>query len=218
MFDHHAIWNAIDSLAKSKGYSASGLAKKAGLDSTTFNKSKRSAANGKQRWPSTESISKILAVTDTKVHEFLTFLDPEDPANKNTKQAQNSIPLLGFLQAREPSHFDKKGYPLTDVWDYFEMPMSTEHSEDGVFALQIAGNDFEPIYKQSDIVIVCPSSPIRPGDRVVIKTIAGELTIKEIGSLTPERVCLKPLNEDQEEYDIPTDSVVWASRVIWASQ
>jgi phage repressor protein C with HTH and peptisase S24 domain len=38
---HPQVWNAIDRLAARYGYSASGLAKKAGLDPTSFNKSKR---------------------------------------------------------------------------------------------------------------------------------------------------------------------------------
>lgn len=71
MFTHAQIWQAIDDLAQRHGYSPSGLAKKAGLDPTTFNKSKRVSADGKPRWPSTESISKILAVTDSNMAEFL---------------------------------------------------------------------------------------------------------------------------------------------------
>ena len=71
MFTHKEIWQAIDDLAQRHGYSASGLAKAAGLDPTTFNKSKRISADGKPRWPSTESISKILAVTGENMAEFL---------------------------------------------------------------------------------------------------------------------------------------------------
>ena len=71
MFTHEEIWQAIDHLAQRHGYSPSGLAKKAGLDPTTFNKSKRISADGKPRWPSTESISKILAVTGENIVQFL---------------------------------------------------------------------------------------------------------------------------------------------------
>ena len=71
MFTHSEIWNAVDRLAQDNGYSPSGLAKKAGLDPTTFNKSKRVSPDGKPRWPSTESISKILTVTNTKLSDFL---------------------------------------------------------------------------------------------------------------------------------------------------
>jgi phage repressor protein C with HTH and peptisase S24 domain len=41
MFTHKQVWNAIDVVAERYGFSASGLAKKAGLDPTSFNPSKR---------------------------------------------------------------------------------------------------------------------------------------------------------------------------------
>ena len=60
MLSHDRIWQAIDRLAEEHDLTASGLARKAGLDPTTFNRSKRVAADGRPRWPSTESIAKIL--------------------------------------------------------------------------------------------------------------------------------------------------------------
>ena len=65
MLTHAQIWYAIDQLAARKGFSTSGLARRAGLDPTTFNKSKRFSGEGKERWPSTESVAKVLAVTQT---------------------------------------------------------------------------------------------------------------------------------------------------------
>lgn len=71
MFTHDDIWNGLDALAKTHGYSPSGLAKQAGLDPTSFNKSKRFAKQGKrERWPSTESLSKVLNVTGTSLSDF----------------------------------------------------------------------------------------------------------------------------------------------------
>ena len=63
MLTHKQIWAAIDALAARYGMSPSGLARKSGLDATTFNPSKRTAEDGKKRWPSTESVSKVLAAT-----------------------------------------------------------------------------------------------------------------------------------------------------------
>ena len=59
---YEQIWDAIDKLAKQNGLSLSGLAKKSGLDPTIFNKSKRLRHDGKKRWPSLESLNKILTV------------------------------------------------------------------------------------------------------------------------------------------------------------
>lgn len=75
MFTHEDIWEAIDRLAATKGHSTSGLAKLAGLDPTSFNKSKRQSAEGKPRWPSTESLAKILTVTNLQITEFITYIE-----------------------------------------------------------------------------------------------------------------------------------------------
>jgi len=63
VLSHDKVWAAIDALASQNGLSPSGLARLAGLDPTTFNPSKRVAGDGRPRWPSTESLAKILAVT-----------------------------------------------------------------------------------------------------------------------------------------------------------
>jgi len=78
MLTHKKIWLAIDRLANAFGYSPSGLAKQAGLDPTSFNKSKRHSPDEKPRWPSTESISKILSVTGATMSEFIALIDDDD--------------------------------------------------------------------------------------------------------------------------------------------
>ncbi|MCL2629681.1 MAG: hypothetical protein FWD33_03275 [Alphaproteobacteria bacterium] len=62
---HSDIWGAIDAFAKSKGKTVSGLARFSGLDATTFNPSKRFTKVGQERWPSTNSISKVLIATNS---------------------------------------------------------------------------------------------------------------------------------------------------------
>ena len=71
MLTHPQIWTAIDRLAARAGLSASGLAKKAGLDATTFNKSKRITSDGRERWPSTESVAKALAAVNLSIDSFV---------------------------------------------------------------------------------------------------------------------------------------------------
>ena len=74
MLTHAQIWNALDRLAARAGLSASGLAKKAGLDPTTFNKSKRITPDGHARWPWTESVAKSLAATGTPIDVFVQLI------------------------------------------------------------------------------------------------------------------------------------------------
>ncbi|HKJ74523.1 MAG TPA: helix-turn-helix transcriptional regulator, partial [Alphaproteobacteria bacterium] len=70
MLTHKAIWKAIDELAASHGLSTSGLARRGGLDPTAFNVSKRHSRDGKPRWPSSESIAKILDATGASIDDF----------------------------------------------------------------------------------------------------------------------------------------------------
>ncbi|MFA7277262.1 MAG: hypothetical protein WC043_10735 [Pseudobdellovibrionaceae bacterium] len=77
MFTHETIWLAIDRLAVRAGYSTSGLARRAGLDPTTFNRSKRIAVDGKPRWPSTESIARVLDAAQITMPDFLELMAPD---------------------------------------------------------------------------------------------------------------------------------------------
>ena len=72
--NHYQIWHAIDLFAHDHGMSCSGLAKRSGLDPTTFNKSKRASVFGQPRWPSTETISKILDATHATPQEFFKYI------------------------------------------------------------------------------------------------------------------------------------------------
>ena len=75
---HYQIWHAIDLFAADHGLSCSGLAKSSGLDATTFNKSKRWTPAGQPRWPSTSSISKILAATGARAKDFFKYIDDQN--------------------------------------------------------------------------------------------------------------------------------------------
>jgi phage repressor protein C with HTH and peptisase S24 domain len=74
-FTHAKVWRAIDRTAEAHGLSASGLAKAAALDPTSFNKSKRLSPNKKPRWPSVETIAKMLSSVGDTVEDFVGRLD-----------------------------------------------------------------------------------------------------------------------------------------------
>ena len=71
---HESIWNAIEKFAELNGFTCSGLACHGGLDATTFNKSKRFDKYGKPRWPSTNSLAKIINATGKSPEEFIRLL------------------------------------------------------------------------------------------------------------------------------------------------
>jgi phage repressor protein C with HTH and peptisase S24 domain len=210
MLTHGQVWSAIDRLAARAGLSASGLAKRAGLDPTTFNKSKRITPQGRARWPSTESIAKALAATGTPFDAFVTLIEPASATG-----AVKPVPLLGFAEAGNGSHFDDGGFPSGTGWDAVPFPaVNDEHA----YALEIAGQAMEPAYRDGDIIVVSPSTPIRRGDRVVVRTKSGEVLVKELQRKTAKSVELKSLGAQQTEQIIAMSDVVWIARILWASQ
>src|SRR6204780_506297 len=171
MLTHAQVWSAIDRLAARAGLSASGLARRAGLEPTTFNKSKPITGQGRARWPSTESIAKALSATGTSFDTFVTLIDP------GTGGGVRPVPLLGFAEAGAGGYFDDGGFPAGEGWDEIAFPaVSDEHA----YALEVSGQSMEPAYRDGDVVIVSPGTPIRRGDRVVVKTRGGEVMAKEL--------------------------------------
>jgi len=66
---HVSMWGALDLLAARHGVSTSRLAILAGLDATSFNKSKR-GKQGRKHWPSTQALAAVLEVTSTDLETF----------------------------------------------------------------------------------------------------------------------------------------------------
>lgn len=221
MFSHETIWEAIDSLAARHDLTPSGLARKAGLDPTAFNKSKRSSADGRQRWPSTESIHKILEATGSSIEEFMSFLQRPGrgmslPDGAFPPQV-SPIPLLGFAQAGAGGFFDDGGFPAGQGWDVVEFPASPAHKP-GVYALEVQGDSMMPLYRDGDVLIVEPGAQVRRNDRVVVRTREGEVMAKVLARQTPRTIELMSLNPEHPGRTLEATDVDWIARIIWASQ
>jgi phage repressor protein C with HTH and peptisase S24 domain len=210
MLTHAQVWSAIDRLAARAGLSASGLARKAGLDPTTFNKSKRITAAGRARWPSTESIAKALAATGTTIEVFVALTRGTDDA-----VPARGVPLLGFAEAGAGGYFDDGGFPAGTGWEEIAFPAV---NDDHVYALKISGQSMEPAYRNGDIIIVSPAAPVHRGDRVVVKTRAGEVMAKELKRTSPKAIELKSLNAEHPDRTLSTTDVLWMARIVWTSQ
>jgi phage repressor protein C with HTH and peptisase S24 domain len=210
MLSHAQVWSAIDRLAGRYGMTASGLARKAGLDATTFNKSKRQTPDGRQRWPSTESIAKVLEATGASLDEFMGFLESRDRSG-----GRRTVPLIGLAQAGAGGFFDDGGFPTGGGWDEVAFP---EVPDPNAYALEISGESMMPLYRDGDIVIISPNASVRRGDRVVVKTRDGEVLAKELKRRTENIIELKSLNPEHPDRMIPTDKVAWLARIIWSSQ
>lgn len=214
MFSHSDIWKGVDRLANAHGYSASGLAKRAGLDPTSFNKSKRFSPDGKPRWPSTESVAKILSVTGATMSDLFALIEE----NTSIQAGIRRIPVIGFAQAGAEGFFDEDGYPAGTGWDEVCFPDNQIANDDNVYAIEVSGNSMEPLFREGDTLIVSPNAQLRRGDRVVIKTTDGEVLTKELQRQTASKVELKSLNDKYEDRTFKNNEIQWIARVIWVSQ
>ncbi len=213
---HHKIWAAIDTLAAKNSLSASGLAKQAGLDSTAFNKSKRQSSEGRPRWPSMESIIKVVEATNSRLSEFAELVesgsaDPNDALPTNS----SSVPLVGFAQAGAGGFFDDAGFPAGQGWDLVEIP---SNAKEGTYALSVQGDSMAPLYRDGDVLIIDPEANTRKGDRVVLKTGGGEIMAKILQRRTSKHIELSSLNPDHPDRVFEATEVEWLARIVWASQ
>jgi phage repressor protein C with HTH and peptisase S24 domain len=206
MLSHSRIWAAIDRLAARHGMTPSGLARRAGLDPTTFNRSKRTTGEGRQRWPSTESIAKILEATGAEIDDFILLLRGERAAAR----ARHAVPVLGYAQAGgggfaiDVGHGDEVDFP----------GLAAERT----FALKVRGDSMLPLYRNGDTIIVARDTPCRKGDRVVVKTKSGEVMAKVLTRRTTRAVDLASLNPDHANRTLSLGDVEWMGRIMWASQ
>ena len=208
MFSHKDIWGALDRLAQIKSTSPSGLARSAGLDPTTFNKSKRRSPTGKDRWPSTESLSKVLAVTEMTFEDFARFADQSHARGP-------SVPLIGHAQAGDSGFFDDSGFPVGSGWDDVRVPGVRDP---GAYCLEISGDSMAPVMRAGDRVVVSPNDPVRRGDRVVVKTVEGEVMAKELLRMSEAQIELISLNPEYEDRTIARKHVAWIARIVWIGQ
>ncbi len=212
MLTHKAIWRGIDLLAERKGLSASGLAKRAGLDPTTFNKSKRTTKQGKSRWPSTESVSKILEATTTSMGEFVGLIDeggesPAPPARR--------VRCLSLGQMEREQAFDAAGFPQAGSWEDIEFPAIGDES---AYAIELDRDLIPPVLRAGDMLIVSPRSSVRRHDRVVVRHRTGEVEIAVLMRRTAQRITLGHFCRHDEERPIEAATLAWVARILWISQ
>jgi phage repressor protein C with HTH and peptisase S24 domain len=211
MFSHKQVWAAIDTIAERYGFSASGLAKKSGLDPTSFNPSKRNGPDGRPRWPTTESIANLLEAAGASVEEFADLLS----GRKGQPPRRKQIPLLGLARAGKGGYFDDSGFPVGNGWDEIDVPGVTDNT---AYALEITGDSMLPVYREGDTIIVSPGATVRKGDRVVVRTTDGQVMAKVMQRQTAKNVELASFNAAHDTKTLDMKDVDWMARIIWASQ
>lgn len=211
MLTHEGIWAAVDALAARHEMSASGLAKAAGLDPTTFNKSKRMSREGKPRWPSTESIAKILSATNSNLSDFVNLLDQSGSSGRSAQR----LPVLPLHAVTENGHFNEAGQPIGAAWDEVVFP---DMQDNDAFALEVQEDEYAPIYKDGDILILSPQAEIRRGDRVVARTTDGRIMLCALSRKTALRLEMQSIMDESKTELMDITDLDWLVRIQWVSQ
>ncbi|APH60219.1 S24 family peptidase [Granulibacter bethesdensis] len=219
---HEDIWRAIDTLAAIKGLSTSGLARRAGLDATTFNLSKRQMPDGRQRWPSTESISKILVATGESLGAFTSLVNGAETLSSDSGQNTHygrRIPLFSLPELRDlPIKGEGNAFP--SARDETSLPDVADRE---AYGIEIHDTSLAPLFREGTILIVSPNAPLRRGDRVIVRLAAhdGEPSETVFGHFhrrSARWMDISSLNGDKAERSISLTSLVWIHRIVWASQ
>jgi phage repressor protein C with HTH and peptisase S24 domain len=151
-----------------------------------------------------------LAATGASLEEFLRLIEPIDGP------IRSRVPLIGMAQAGAGRLFNEEGMPTGGPgWEEVDFP---DVAGDRVFAIEVSGDSMLPLYRDGDILVVSPSEAARKGDRVVVRTTAGEVMAKELKRRTARTVELRSLNPDHEDRVVPLSEIAWMGRVMWARQ
>lgn len=204
MFSHDQIWHAIDKLAEIKGLSASALARSANLDPTSFNRSKRVSPEGRARWPSTESISKILKATNTSPMKFASLLNgPEGELVK-------SVHLVKWSDLRLPNNFKPDGTLVDGRWERITF---SDVNNEYVIAIEATNESCAPFYREGDILLAAPGNKVRRGDILIYATRNGETACAVFYRSTIVGVTVKDRLSEETKL-IRYDDIVWTGRVL----
>lgn len=210
MLKHADIWRAIDSLASQHGLTASGLARKAGLDPTTFNKSKRVTSSGRCRWPSTESVAKALEAVDATLDEFVGFVQ----VNGNGF-GPRQIPVAAQSRVALEGAFGDTGEPKGGAWDRIQFP---DICDPDAYAIVVECDCHGPILRDGARVVAAPNAGLRPGNRVVVRLTSAEIILAELIERNDDRIEIMSLCGDAVAQTFMSDQVAALHRIVWVEQ
>ena len=224
MLSHDIIWTAIDRLASQKNLSPSGLARLAGLDSTSFNPSKRIKPNGRPRWPSTESIAKILSATQTSAGAFFDH-EPVSRPRKKSNDAWLCCDIMAQSPAAHwpvwPCHIDTQppvdstAKTATHDQQHAPKPLPVSHA---IVTLQVQGEQFLPLYPDGTHLLLTCHEALQRGNRVIVKCNPDSFLIGDIEQTAARSLRLRSLSQESEDMSVSLSCVEWVARILWASQ
>ncbi len=198
--DHAHLWRAIDALASRAGLTPSALARRAGLDPTALNKSKRVTADGRPRWPSTESLSKILGASEATLDDLSRLI--EGPSQHSTGEfvleAGGNPVDMGFRDGGE-------GPVVPPLGDDLE-------------AVRVGDDAMLPLYRAGDVLIIRPTTAPKPGERVLLDLTNRPMSVAIFWSSDGGEVEWGEAPFGEPRHQTAVSDVVRLARILWASQ
>ena len=207
--NHERLWAAIDAIAEHNGLSPSALARRAGLSSTAFNRSKRVTADGRPRWPSTESIAKILATTGADLADLVRLIAGP------TSKPGTPRPCIPFLEPTRPVACGFAEDGAAAIADAVHFPGSGEAA---LFAFAVADDLAAPLYRRGDVLIASTAVRSSRGDRVLVCTGDGGVTIRLFRARNSRSIEFALPTGRRRRLRLPSADVIWIARILWASQ
>jgi phage repressor protein C with HTH and peptisase S24 domain len=210
MLNHSDLWRALDEMASRHGLTPSGLARKAGLDPTTFNPSKRVNASGRERWPSTESLAKAMDAVETTLEELFRLIE-----RKQSHRRMGSVPTAAESDAAVSSAYDNVGVPCGPTWKYATLPNVADPM---AYAIRIESNDYRPALAPGGLVVASPNAPISNGNRVVVRLHKDTIQLAVLLKSTAEEIDIGPFCGETMRHKLSTDEVTTLHRIVWVAQ
>ncbi len=200
---HGDIWRGLDELAARFGLSTSGLARLAGLDATAFNKSKRQSRDGRLRWPTTESLARVLAAVNVDFAEFALLV---------TDGAGRKVPVLRQDAAVEDGMFETDG-ALKRGEERQEVSANLDLNADA-YLFEITEDDFAPRYRKGDQLLVAPGAPLKADDHALLLTADNQICLARVAGTSPGNDRLfTSLASETDTYS--ASGLKWASKIAW---
>ena len=203
---HGDIWRGIDLLAQKHGLSASGLAKRAGLDPTAFNPSKRRHRDGRPRWLSTESLARVLDAVGEDLSAFAALM---------TGRAAAALPLV--TQEALAAADDLARLGEASAAEAPRVNLLSDAAAATCFVVEMTSDAFAPIYARGDRLVLTSGTPLKAGDRVIAKRHGEALLLGAVHLQATGEVELRGLLHDGDVTSVDARKTDWIARILWAS-
>ena len=214
---HEDVWRALDTLAAEKGLSPSGLARAAGRDPTTSTRSKRRTRAGR-RWPSPESLSRVLHATGASLEAFTALVGGAralTTGRHHPRGGMRHLPVLPLSRLVEADLFDEAGHPVRQNWDETEVPQPADGHG---YAVRVDSARFEPAFREGGTLVVSPEAPLRPGDRALLHgDLIGHVSIVLVSVANGSRFRLQPFDTATELLPMDRPNACRMHRIVWTA-